>query len=109
MTDQYGVAHLALNVAPSTELAVTLDTSGNPRLLPHSPTKVFAMPDHDNVFVIDESFAEQAVAKPPAPKKHRTHEPDVPDAAPEVRRPVRLEAGSGEAQWGTLRRIERKE
>jgi hypothetical protein len=55
-TNGSGVAHFSTWGAPGTEYVIELDTTERPRLLPQSPTHLFALPDADEIFMVDQSF-----------------------------------------------------
>lgn len=55
-TNGSGVAHFSVRGTPRTQYIVELDTRQHPRLLPHSPTHLFTLPDGDEIFVVDQSF-----------------------------------------------------
>lgn len=67
-TDESGAAHLHVAMAPGTTFQVLLDTRYNERLRPRSPTQSFTLPDRDEVFVLDQRFAEEA---PPRVRRRR--------------------------------------
>lgn len=55
-TNGLGVAHFSIRGAPGTEYIVQLETRERPRLRPRSPTHLFALPDADEIFVINQAF-----------------------------------------------------
>lgn len=57
-TDISGAAHFALDVAPGTQFQVTLDTTerGGEKLKPQSPSKPFAVGQHDDILVFEQRF-----------------------------------------------------
>lgn len=57
-TDASGAAHFALEVAPNTQFAVTLDTTekGNERMKPQSPSKPFTVGQTDEILVFEQKF-----------------------------------------------------
>jgi len=56
-TNGFGVAHFSAWGAAGTELTVQFDTSAQPELRPQLQTRLFTLPDADEIFVIDQSFA----------------------------------------------------
>ena len=55
-TDASGAAHFALEVAPNTQFAVTLDTTGHDRMKPQSPSKPFTVGQTDEILVFEQKF-----------------------------------------------------
>lgn len=55
-TNESGVAHFSTWGAPGTEYVIELDTTEHPRLLPQFPTHLFALPNADEIFMVDQSF-----------------------------------------------------
>jgi len=55
-TDEQGVAHVLLQAAANEQIALTLDTSRNPSLLPQSPTLDFATRDSDEFLLVTQKF-----------------------------------------------------
>jgi len=55
-TNATGVAHLSSWAAAGTQYSIRLDTDGQPRLVPPSPTRTFTLPDADEIFVFNQSF-----------------------------------------------------
>lgn len=80
-TDESGVAHLHVAMAPGSTFQVQLDTRHNELLRPTSPSSSFTLPDHDEVFVVDQRFMQEA---PPRRRVRR------PVARPVARLPVRI-------------------
>lgn len=80
-TDGSGVAHLAVAMLPGTTFQVLLDTRHNERLRPRSPTASYTIPDHDEVFVLDQRFEEEA---PPRRRRRARPRPAAP------RLPIRI-------------------
>jgi hypothetical protein len=81
-TDESGAAHVRVAMAPGTTFQVMLDTRHNALLRPSSPNQSFTLPDHDEVFVLDQHFE---VEEPPRVRRPR------PRAAPAgPRLPVRI-------------------
>lgn len=74
VTDENGVAHLALTVdrdAPS--LRVDIDTSADPSLIPQNPGRTFALKGRDSILIFDQTFSHRArprLKAPPAPLRH---------------------------------------
>jgi hypothetical protein len=56
VTNSSGVAHFSSSAPAGSEYVVQIDTTRHPRILPRSPTRLFTLPDHDEVFVVDQSF-----------------------------------------------------
>lgn len=86
-TDPSGVAHLSVEMAPGTTFQVQLDTRHNERLRPRSPTQTYTVPDHDDVFVLNQRFEEEA-----PPRRVRRPRPPPP---PAVRLPIRIPSARG--------------
>lgn len=82
-TDASGAAHLHVAMAPGTTFLVQLDTRHNERLRPRSPSQSYTLPDRDEVFVLDQRFAEE---QPPPPVRRRP----ARRREPEVRIPIRI-------------------
>lgn len=59
-TDESGAAHVHVAMAPGTTFQVQLDTRHNAQLRPTSPSQSFTLPDHDEVFVLDQHFEIEA-------------------------------------------------
>ncbi|HMJ12693.1 MAG TPA: hypothetical protein VK524_14830 [Polyangiaceae bacterium] len=74
-TDASGAAHVLLAVAPESDIELVLDTSGNSRLRPRSPSARFVVRDRDEVFVLNQSFEQ---SRPVIVRAARPSEPDVP-------------------------------
>jgi len=55
-TDEHGVAHVSMQVAPGEQVALTLTTSGNPHLRPQSPTLSFVAADRDEMLLLEQKF-----------------------------------------------------
>jgi hypothetical protein len=55
-TDASGAATLALDVRPGSVVELVLDTQGNPRIHPASPTLSFVAPERDDFVVLDHAF-----------------------------------------------------
>ena len=82
-TDAHGVAHLLLQVPPNSIFTVGLDTSARPRLEPQNVLFTFTIGDQDDIFMVDQPFAEQ-----PLPPRARRRKPPPPPP----KRPVRLDS-----------------
>ena len=82
VTDESGIAHLALEVAPSDAVRVVLDTSGEPRLRPQKPQTTFTMGDVDDVWVMDQRFEAK---REPTRRRRRSAPPPEPP-----KRPIRV-------------------
>ncbi len=55
-TDEQGVAHVRLLVAPGEQVALTLNTSANPLLRPQNPTLSFVAADRDEMLLLEHKF-----------------------------------------------------
>jgi hypothetical protein len=55
-TDEHGVAHVRLLVAPGEQVALTLNTTNNPFLRPQSPTVSFVAADRDEMLLLEQKF-----------------------------------------------------
>jgi hypothetical protein len=90
-----GVAHALVTAPPGTTFRVVLDTTGWPRLRPQSPATTLAIADTDEVFLIDQGFAQsfdesvapgRAVEEParpaPPPRRRRYRAVKKPDERP---------------------------
>lgn len=55
-TDDQGVAHLSMQVSPGEQIALTLNTSGNPNLRPQNPTLSFIAADRDEMLLLEQKF-----------------------------------------------------
>jgi len=99
VTNEFGVAHLAVARAEQDDFEIKMDTSSVPLLRPSSPVFQFKMPDHDESFIVQESFVleEPPPPPPPAPKKKVKKKVVV-----KKKRPTRLEGL--EKDFGTLRK-----
>lgn len=80
-TDASGAAHIYRRMTPQTQFQVRIATASNPRLRPVDPSQRFTIPDHDEVFVFDSHFQEEA---PPRRRVRRRAAPARP------RLPVRI-------------------
>ena len=76
-TDQDGVAHLLLTMAPHARFQLTVDTTAHPRLQPRNPTQLFQIGDEDELFVYD--LALSADPLPPKKKKKKRKRKPPPD------------------------------
>ncbi len=81
-TDESGAAHLHVAMLPGTSFQVRLDTEANNRLRPRNPSLTYTLPDHDEVFVLDQHFEEEA---PPRRRRRRRRA-----RQPAVRLPMRI-------------------
>lgn len=84
-TDESGVAHVHMpQMAPRTGFQVRIATAAiNERLRPREPSQTYTVPDHDEVFVFDQRFEEEA-----PPRRRRRRRRRRPE--PEVRLPIRI-------------------
>jgi hypothetical protein len=71
MTNSSGVAHFSTSAPAGSEYVVQIDTMRNPRLLPRSPTRLFTLPDHDEIFVVDQSFEVAKRSRPQPPSRSK--------------------------------------
>lgn len=55
-TDEHGVAHVSMQVAPGEQVALTLNTVGHPFLRPQSPTLSFVAADRDEMLLLEQKF-----------------------------------------------------
>ena len=55
-TDEYGAAHVSMQVAPGEQVALTLSTSDSPLLRPQSPTLSFVAADRDEMLLLEQKF-----------------------------------------------------
>jgi hypothetical protein len=55
-TDDQGVAHVLLRASANEQIALTLDTSKNAKLLPQNPTLDFATRDSDEFLLVSQKF-----------------------------------------------------
>jgi hypothetical protein len=83
-TDADGVAHALVVLPPNSTFRVVVDTSQRPDLRPESPATTLAVADSDEIFVIDQDFAVELPARPPAPPPRRRHRHKKPPASPPV-------------------------
>jgi hypothetical protein len=90
-TDQDGVAHALMSLAPNSTFRVVIDTTGNPRLRPKSPAMTLTVADQDEIFLIDQAFE---VNEPPAAarpiKKKRPKKKVIKKSTPEPKGPEKL-------------------
>lgn len=71
-TDTHGFAHVYVSRAPGARFELTLDTTAQRELAPHSPRRSFELGDADALFVFEQRFEARArrvsaPAAPPAP------------------------------------------
>ena len=83
-TDPHGVAHLLLQVPPNSTFTLGLDASARPRLEPQNALFTFTIGDQDDIFMVDQPFAE--LPEPPPPRRQRKPPPPPPKV------PVRLDS-----------------
>jgi hypothetical protein len=55
-TDDQGVAHMKMQVAPGEQVTLTLNTSSAPLLRPQSPTVTFTAADRDEMLLLEQRF-----------------------------------------------------
>jgi hypothetical protein len=73
-TDEQGVAHVLLRASANEQIALTLDTSKSPSLLPQSPTLDFATRDSDEFLLVGQKFTvKQAAPRRVVPRSIPTH------------------------------------
>jgi len=65
VTDGDGTAHATLRARPGRHLRVVLDTSAQPTLAPASPELVIRVGEHDEIYVLEETFRSRA----PVPRR----------------------------------------
>ncbi|MGB5811822.1 MAG: hypothetical protein WBG86_14890 [Polyangiales bacterium] len=70
-TNSLGVAWFTHHGAPGTEYTVKIDTAAHATLIPASPTRVFTLDEHHQVFVFDQAFAELRRQGPLRPRRPR--------------------------------------
>jgi len=61
-TDDQGVAHILLQASANEQIALTLDTSRNAKLLPQNPTLDFTARDADELVLVSQKFTVKSVA-----------------------------------------------
>jgi len=73
-TDDQGIAHVLLQASANEQIALTLDTSKNARLLPQNPTLYFATHDADELLLVSQKFTvKQAPPRRAASRPIPTH------------------------------------
>ena len=73
-TDDQGVAHVLLQASANEQIALTLDTSKNPSLLPQNPTLDFATHDSDEFLLVSQKFTvKQAAPRRAVSRPKPTH------------------------------------
>lgn len=73
-TDEQGIAHLLLEASSNERIALTLDTSKRPALLPQNPTLDFATRDSDELVLVSQKFTvKQAAPVRAAPRAIPRH------------------------------------
>jgi hypothetical protein len=70
-TNEAGVAHIEYESPPGAEIAVRLDTSGQPRLQPANPSMPFVLPDRDDALVFRKEFTK---LRPPRKRAKKPHQ-----------------------------------
>ena len=84
-TDEGGVAHVAVRMAPHASFRVQLATAHMPTLRPQEPSRTFTVPDANEIFVFD-----QELEREEAPQvRRRRRRPPRRNPTP-MRIPVRL-------------------
>jgi hypothetical protein len=63
-TDKSGAATVVMDVMPGEDVELVLDTRGKKKIHPQNPVLSFRCADHEDVFVVDQTFT---VDKPPPP------------------------------------------
>jgi len=63
-TDDQGVAHVLVQASANELIALTLDTSGNPALLPPNPTLDFTAHDSDEMVLVSQKFTLKQAPRP---------------------------------------------
>jgi len=105
-TDATGTAYIALNYPPKHVFEVFLDTKTNMMLKPQTPEFPFVMPDHDEVFVLEQDFhIEQPPPPAPVVKKKRKKKKKKVEKVPTKTGPVRINAG--EKLWDNVKKKEK--
>ncbi len=99
VTNEFGVAHLAVARAEQDDFEIKMDTSSVPLLRPMSPVFQFKMPDHDESFIVQETFVLEELPPPPPPPKPKKK---VKRKVEKKKRPTRLEGL--EKEFGRLRK-----
>jgi hypothetical protein len=66
-TDAAGAASFALEVPPGSQFTVALSTAERKDIKPLSPSKLFVVSQHDDVFLFDQRFEVEKKKPPPAP------------------------------------------
>lgn len=93
VTDASGVAHVPIGMAPGGSFRVELATATvAPMLRPADPATSFTFQDHDDIFVFDQRFEEEA--PPPVVRPHGPHHPPPPPVE-EPTRPVEIRSAGG--------------
>lgn len=64
-TDAHGAFTYALPLAPGDGVEMSIDTSGNPLISPHSPSTILTMKPYDDVVTFDQKFKVKVIPKPP--------------------------------------------
>jgi hypothetical protein len=82
-TDAEGLAHVMLRARRGSSLAVALDTSAHPRLVPASPIETFQLGGDDTILLLDRKL-ETVVHKSKPARSSKAK-------APEIRKPVRIQ------------------
>lgn len=68
-TDEDGVAHVLIKMAPESTFRLELNTSDRPKLQPQNPGATFTVPDEDHIFLYDQPFEIKADPKKPKAKR----------------------------------------
>lgn len=78
-TDAEGLAHVVLRARRGSSLAVTLDTSAHPKLVPASPIETFQLGADDTILLLDRKLDtvvhKSKPARGPKPKEPENHKP----------------------------------
>jgi hypothetical protein len=61
-TDEQGIAHVLLEASSNERIALTLDTSKSPALLPQNPTLDFTTRDADELVLVSQKFTVKQAA-----------------------------------------------
>lgn len=83
-TNEHGLDHVRLDLAPGASLQVTLDTHALPGLVPANPSRMFTIGEEDSLLVFDQSFED-----PPTKVRRRKRVKQEQPAKP--RRPIRID------------------
>ncbi|MCP4446736.1 MAG: hypothetical protein GY811_15520 [Myxococcales bacterium] len=103
-SDKHGIAHIPLEFAAKEVFELWLDTTENPLIRPINPEFSFVMPNHDQVFVLQQTLTllpEPVVAKKRKRRKKRTAESGAVVVAAKRSRPTQI-VGTKKVQFGSV-------